>query len=205
MPSHVKTETAVAQLDALAEHIDDRRLAAGGWDRQWQALIAILLSARTRDDVTIPAAEDLFARWPTLEELAGADRKDVEQAIGSVNFYKTKAERVQGVARQLVEEHGGRTPHDIDDLVSLPGVGRKTANVFLTSIGEDAVGVDTHVRRIANDLGWTDQDNADRIEEDLRALFPRERWSDINPVLVRFGQGHTRAEEKAILSELPGV
>ena len=178
---------AVKQLRHLRQLVDkEERLAAQLWDQEWKTLIATLLSARTRDDVTIPVAEQLFKEYPTVQALAQASLQQIETAIKSVNFYKTKAKRVKECAQALEELNG--VPHELDKLLKLPGVGRKTANVFLSEIGKEAIGVDTHVARIAKKLDWTKHTNPEKIEADLQKLFPKHLWSSINDTLVRIGR-----------------
>ena len=102
----------------------------------------------------------------------------------------------------LWEQHKGKPPHTIEQLIELPGVGRKTANVFLSEIGKEAIGVDTHVARISKKLGWTTNTDPKKVEEDLKALFPKEAWSRINLVLVRFGQNNRGKKEDEILRKV---
>ena len=172
------------------------RLAAEYWDEHWKILISTIMSARTRDEVTILVADKLFKRYPTIEKLAEAELKELETIIKPVNFYRNKSKNVLNCAKTLVMEHKGVVPFAFEDLLKLPGVGRKTANVFLSEIGRAAVGIDTHVTYISNKLGWTKNKTQEKIEEDLKKLFPKKLWKEINPILVRFGKTYTSKKEK---------
>ena len=184
------------QLEELDKLGSKMRLAAEEWDKPWQTLISTILSARTRDEVTIPVANELFKRHPIPRSLANARLRDIQKMIRPINFYKTKSKNIINCAKLLVEKYGGRPPHDLDKLLELPGVGRKTANVFLSEMGEDAVGTDTHVLYIAKKLGWTKNNKPKNVEEDLKKLFPKNYWNKINPVLVRFGKTYTSRKKK---------
>lgn len=194
---------ALVQLKELEKIGVYERLAAQEWEEEWQILIATMLSAQTRDDVTIPIAKDLFRKFNSIKKLAAAKVEEIESAIKSINYYKTKAKNVKACAKELLTLHNAKVPHNIDQLILLPGIGRKTANVFMSEIGEDALGVDTHVARIAKKLGWTKNTNPDKIEVDLKALFPKKEWSRVNQALVRFGR-QQRKNEDEFLEKLKG-
>lgn len=183
----------LAQLEKLGK---DMRLSAEAWDSDFQTLIAIILSARARDETTIMVAEKLFSIFPDAEQLARADILEVEQLIKPINFYRNKAKNIVNCAKILVSEYNNKVPQTIEELIKLPGVGRKIANVFLSEMGNDAIGVDTHVAYISQKLGWTKNSNPHRIEEDLKQLFPREYWNRINAALVRFGKTYTSRKQK---------
>ncbi len=190
---------ALRQLDALEHTAREERLAPHAWPHAWQALLTTLLSARTRDDTTLPVAQELYRTFPTLRSLAEAPVERIERVIRPVNYYRNKAKHLKACAEALHRDFGGEVPADLDSLLTLPGVGRKTANVFLGHAGEDAVGVDTHVARIAGKLGWTAETDPRRVEEDLKRLFPRRVWRRINPTLVRVGRAHRGRDEDALL------
>lgn len=196
---------AVRQLRELKKESKVLRLAADGWDEEWKTLIATMLSARTRDDVTIGIAERLFKRYNTLKKLSRGGVSSIGKIIRGVNYYKTKARHVVACSKRLVFEHNGRVPHDFDRLRELPGVGRKTANVFLAEHGHGRIGVDTHVGYISHYLGWTKGKRQEDVERDLEGLFPKRYWKDINWILVRFGQTHrSRKEKNKILDDIKG-
>jgi len=187
---------AIKQFEELKRLGKDKRLAADGWDEDWKTLISILMSARTKDTTTIPIANELFRRFDSIEKLAGADLEEIEEIIKGVNFYANKSRHVKECAQLLRDNYGGKVPLDFDKLVELPGVGRKTANVFLAVKGFGTIGVDTHVTYISNYLGWTKSEKQEVVENDLKKLFPENYWKDLNWVLVRFGQTYPNWAEK---------
>lgn len=197
-------ETALKQMDAMAKLSRNMRLAAESWDSEFQTLISIILSARTLDETTIHVGTELFKRYPTPEKLSQANLKDVEALISPINFYQNKARYIIDCAKTLIEKYKGIVPHDIDSLTSLLGVGRKTANVFLSELGEEGkegIGVDTHLSYISQKLGWTKNSKPEKIEEDLKKLFSRKNWNRVNPTAVRFGKTYTNRTEKDALLE----
>ncbi len=183
----------LAELDKLASHM---RLAAETWDSEWKTLISIICSARTRDEVTIKICTELFIKYPTLESLSKADLRKIESEIRSINFYKNKSKSVLNCAKTLIEKYNGKVPHDVNELVELPGVGRKTANVFLAEYGKDAIGIDTHVSYISQKLKWTNNKDPKKIEKDLECLFPKDYWRKINSTLVHFGKTYMSKKRK---------
>ncbi len=191
----------INQLKELEKYSSQMRLAAEQWDQPWKTLIATLLSARTRDEVTIKVAELLFSKYKTPKELSETTLKEIQKTIKPINFYKNKSKNVLNCAKELSEKYNCTPPLDFDKLIELPGVGRKTANVFLSEYGFDATPIDTHVNYISNKLGWTKNNTQEKIEEDLRKLFPKEYWAKINPILVRFGKTYTSRKQKNELLE----
>lgn len=154
-----------------------------------QILIGTILSARTRDENTTVAVNNLFAKYKTVEELASADTKKIEKLIKSTGFYHVKAKRIKDVAKILVEQHNGKVPNDIDELLKLPGVGRKTANcVLVYAFNKPAVPVDTHVHRIANRLGLVQTKTPEQTEMELVSTIDKKYWTKINDTFVMFGQ-----------------
>lgn len=159
----------------------------------FQILIGTILSARTRDENTARVSKKLFARYPTPAKLARARKKDVERMIKSIGFYRVKAARIVEVARIIDERHGGRVPRDLEKLVQLPGVGRKTANcVLVYAYGEPAIPVDTHVHRISNRLGLVDTSTPEETEAALAKKVPKKFWLEINDTFVMYGQNICR-------------
>lgn len=190
------SKRAIRQLKALGDGGKMMRLAAEEWANDFQILVSTIMSARTRDEVTIVVAENLFKKYPTPEAMAKAKLSDVEKLIRPVNFYRNKSKSIINCAKELTEKFQGLVPHDIDKLVELPGVGRKTANVFLAERGKDAIPVDTHVFYIAKNLGWAQGKHPHEVEQELRALFPKKYWNRLNTTLVRFGKTHTSRKQK---------
>jgi len=156
----------------------------------FELLIATILSAQCTDRRVNMVTGPLFRRWPTPARLAAADRTAVEEAIHSTGFFRAKAKSIQGCCQALVERHGGEVPQTLEELVRLPGVGRKTANVVLGSAFGNAVGVvvDTHVGRLSRRLGLTAHTDAVRAERDLVACFPKEHWIALSHRLIALGR-----------------
>jgi len=158
------------------------------------ALISTVMSHRTRDDVTYPAAEKLFERFSTPEEMSEADVEDIETLIKDVGFYRVKAGRIKEISRILLQEYNGVVPDEMETLLKLPGVGRKTANCVLAHafLKEDALAVDTHVHRISNRLGLVVTRNPEETEIELKKVLPQKYWRHVNILLVKFGQNVCR-------------
>ncbi len=152
------------------------------------------MSHRTRDDVTYPAAERLFERFSTPEEMVEADVEEIEALIKDVGFYRVKAGRIKEISRILLEEYNGTVPDEMETLLKLPGVGRKTANCVLAHafLKEDALAVDTHVHRISNRLGLVVTKNPEETEIELKKILPQKYWRHVNILLVKFGQNVCR-------------
>ncbi len=152
-------------------------------------LITTIMSHRTKDEVTDPAARRLHDRYADCNGLSEASYDDVYEAISKVGFARVKAERVINAARIIKEQFGGEVPESIEDMMTIPGIGRKTANVVLADAMKiPAIAVDTHVHRISNRVGWASTKNPDETEERLRKIIPEEFWLGFNPTLVEFGK-----------------
>ena len=155
----------------------------------FRILIACLLSLRTKDETTGPAAERLFALARAPEVMLRLTPRRIERAIFPVGFYRTKARVIRGVCRDLLARFGGKVPGDLDALLTLKGVGRKTANLVVTmGFGRPGICVDTHVHRISNRLGFVRTKSPDQTELALRKKLPRRHWIELNDLLVAFGQ-----------------
>ena len=156
----------------------------------WELLVATILSAQCTDERVNQVTPELFRRWPGPRDLAAAPREEIEEVIRPTGFFRNKARSIQGAARAIVADHGGRVPRDLDAMVKLPGVGRKTANVVLgEAYGIPAgIAVDTHVKRLARRLGLTEHDDPEKIEADLEALIPREEWNPFSMRLILHGR-----------------
>jgi len=159
----------------------------------FQILVGTILSARTRDENTAEVSKRLFARYPDPARLARAKRRDVERVIKSIGFYRVKAGRIIEVAKIIDGRYGGRVPKDLEKLVELPGVGRKTANcVLVYAFGEPAIPVDTHVHRISNRLGLVETRTPEETEAALAKKIPKKFWLEINDTFVMYGQNICR-------------
>src|SRR3989344_2365926 len=187
---------ALKQLKFMQKNSKDMRLAAESWKNDYETLISIILSARTRDEVTIVVAEKLFKIFPNAEKLAKAPLREVQKIIKPINFYKNKSKNIVNCAKILVSKYNGKVPPDFDQLLELPGVGRKTANVFLKEKGKDNLAVDTHVFYLSKKLGWAKSNRPHKVEQELKELFSKKHWSVINETLVTFGKTHTSRKQK---------
>jgi len=157
--------------------------------RPFRILIATVLSARTKDENTTKAADKLFKIYGTPEKLAKAKVKDIEKIIKSVGFYHVKARRIIEVAKIILTKYHGKVPPDMDKLVEIPGVGRKTANcVLVYAFEKPAIPVDTHVHRISNRLGLVDTKTPEDTEMELMKKIPKKYWLPINNTFVMYGQ-----------------
>lgn len=155
----------------------------------FRTLVACALSLRTRDAVTEVVSERLFARWRTPAELAQAALDDLADCIHAVGMFRQKARHLKELSRQIGERHGGKVPDDLDQLLALSGVGRKTANLVLSfAFGRAAICVDTHVHRLCNRWGLVRTATPAETEEELCAVLPRPYWARLNPYLVQHGQ-----------------
>ena len=157
----------------------------------FQLLVATVLSAQTTDVAVNKVTPALFAKYPDARALAKADpARDVEPLLSTLGMFRQKSKNIVGLARGLVESHGAQVPHTLAELVELPGVGRKTANVVLGVAfnAPEGVVVDTHVQRIAQRLGWTKNTEPEKIEQDLCALIPQDRWDLTSHVLIFHGR-----------------
>ena len=155
----------------------------------YRVLIRTILSQRTRDENTDQASALLFSKYQTIEEIAGADVEDLEQLIRRAGFYHVKARRIKMVSQILLDDYDGVVPEDVDELLNLPGVGRKTANcVLVYGFKIPAVCVDVHVHRISNRLGLVDTKTPEQTEIELIKVIPKDYWIELNDLLVQFGQ-----------------
>ncbi len=155
----------------------------------FRVLVSTVISARTKDEVTEEASLRLLARAPNPEALAALQEAEIAGLIYPAGFYRTKAAHLRALAGRLLDGHAGRVPSSLEELVALPGVGRKTANLVRTlGFGLEGICVDTHVHRIANRLGWVRTATPERTEAALREALPRRYWIGINTLLVAFGR-----------------
>jgi endonuclease-3 len=155
----------------------------------FKILIGTILSARTRDENTTRVVNKLFARFRTPQDLASADIDEIKKIIHSIGFYNVKAERIKQVSQMLVVKFGGQVPSDIDSLLELPGVGRKTANcVLVYAFDKPAIPVDVHVHRISNRLGLVSTKIPEQTELELSKLVDKRLWTKVNDTFVMYGQ-----------------
>jgi len=167
------------------------------WSNPLELLVATILSAQTTDVQVNRVTEGLFAKYRKAEDYADAAPDVLEEDIRPSGFYRNKARSLRGMARALVEEHGGEVPRTMPELVALPGVGRKTANVVLgNAFGtNEGIVVDTHVRRVSNRLGLTESQDPVKIEQDLMRLVPEEDWTIFSHLLILHGRRTCKARK----------
>jgi endonuclease-3 len=155
----------------------------------WQLLIAVILSAQCTDARVNIVTKDLFAKYDSLEKFANADLKELEKDIRPTGFFHNKAKNIIACAKRLIEVYGGEVPSELDDLLTLAGVGRKTANVIRGNIyNEPSIVVDTHVKRISKRLGFTKEEDPEKIEFELMRKLPKEHWILYNIQIISFGR-----------------
>ena len=164
----------------------------------FQLLVATVLSAQSTDVGVNKVTPVLFARWPTPQALAEADRAELEEVIRPTGFFRNKAAALQRLSRQITDDYDGKVPVSIDDLVKLPGVGRKTANVVRGhAFGLPAITTDTHVLRVSKRLGWTTSAKPEVVETDLQQLFDPSDWTVLSDTLIFHGRRRCHAKKPA--------
>lgn len=164
------------------------------YDGPWQLLVATILSAQCTDKRVNIVTKDLFVRLPGPKELAASSQEEVEELIRTTGFFRNKAKNLISCAATVLERHGGEVPRTLDELVVLPGVGRKTANVVLGNAFQiPGMVVDTHVKRLSKRFGWTRKDDPVQIERDLSDLLPKNRWTQAGHTLIAHGRQYCKA------------
>ncbi|MDJ0961966.1 MAG: endonuclease III [Acidimicrobiia bacterium] len=187
-PSAEERRNARVVLNRLKKRYPDIGTALDYVD-PWQLLVATVLSAQTTDDNVNRVTPVLFGRWPTPEDLANADPEAVEEVVFSTGFYRQKTKSIISLATDVVEKFDGQVPDELDAMVTLRGVGRKTASVVLAEAwGRPAIAVDTHVKRVTARLGLTTNSDPVKVEHDLRALYPEKEWAGISMRMIQFGR-----------------
>jgi endonuclease-3 len=192
-PSPAPTPEVVARLKS--EYPDARTEL--DWANPLELLVATILSTQTTDVQVNRVTQDLFAKYRTAEDYAESSLTELEEDIRPTGFFRNKARSLRGMASVLVDEHGGEVPRTMQELVALPGVGRKTANVVLgNAFGVDeGIVVDTHVRRVSGRLGLTEQQDPIKIEQDLMKLVPQEDWTVFSHLLILHGRRTCKARK----------
>jgi endonuclease-3 len=187
-PTTEEQDRARAVLDRLRQRYPEMSTALRYKD-PWQLLVATVLSAQTTDENVNAVTPELFERWPSAEDLAVADPEAVEAVVFSTGFYRQKTKSILALSADLIERFEGVVPADLDELVTLHGVGRKTASVVLAeAFGIPAIAVDTHVNRITNCLGLVDTKDPLKIELALRELYPEQDWDGVSMRFIQFGR-----------------
>lgn len=181
----------------LAETYPDAR-AELDFTNAFELLVVTVLSAQTTDKRVNAVSPTLFAAYPTPEAMAGAVRADLEGIVGPLGFFRAKTESLLKLSAALINDHDGEVPGTIDELVKLPGVGRKTANVVLGNAFDiPGITVDTHFGRLVRRLGWTDETDPVKVEHAIGALFPRKDWTQLSHHLIWHGRRRCHAKKPA--------
>ena len=207
-PKVVKKSTSSQSLDEVKKQAQSINKTLGkifpdarcelDFENPLQLLVATVLSAQCTDKRVNMVTPALFKKYPTAKAFAKAQQKDVEELIKSTGFYRNKAISILGLAQAIEVEFGGEVPNTLEELITLPGVGRKTANVVLSNaFNTPGITVDTHVGRIARRLGWTKNSDPVKVEFDLMDLFPSRSWTLLNHRLIFFGRRICHAKKPA--------
>jgi endonuclease-3 len=189
-----KAKKIITELDKL---IPEAKIALN-FSNPWELYVAVVLSARNRDDMVNKVTENLFKKYRTLDDYANANIEDFAKDINKLGLYKQKAKYIITAAKIIKEKYNGNLPDTMEELIKLPGVGRKTANIILWNAFKKAEGiaVDTHVRRLSRLFGLTKSTNPDKIEKDLMEIIPKERWGDLPYKLIDYGRKYCTARCK---------
>ena len=185
-----KAKDRVVKIIKILEKKYPTSRTALAFENPLQILIATILAAQCTDARVNQITPGLFKKYPTAEAFAGADRADLETEIRPTGFFRNKAKSIIGAAQKIVTDFGGHVPDTMAELITLPGVARKTANIVLSSgYGKaEGIAVDTHVRRLSGRLGLSKQRDPEKIELDLLAIVPRKHWLGFNYMLVNYGR-----------------
>lgn len=183
-----KSKRVVFVLEELKTLYPDARTELS-FTNPFELLISTILSAQATDVSVNAATPALFKKYPTAEALSKALPEEIEPYIKTIGLYRNKAKNIVKASKDLAEKHNGEVPNDFDALLALAGVGRKTANVVLSNAyGHPAIAVDTHVGRLARRLGFSKEDNPDKVEKDLQKAFPKEEWIFLHHALILHGR-----------------
>ena len=194
-------------LSEIEQIYPEAKTELSNWSTAFQFLICIVLSAQTTDKQVNKITGDLFEKYQTAEKLANAKYEDVEHTVQGINYFKTKAKHIIELAKMVDERYNGEPPKTLIELQTLPGVGYKTANVFLNDLyhSNQGIAVDTHVSRVAKSYGLTKETDPTKIAHDLEKLYPKDDWYKVNSLFVLYGRYILKAKkpdwEKVVLKE----
>ena len=195
----MKKQDALRIYSALLKRYPDARESPETVARgtAFEVLTLTILSAQTTDKAVLKVKKPLFSKYPTPARLAKAKQADAEKIIHSLGYYHAKAKNIIAASQTLLDTFGGVVPQTMEELLIIPGVGRKTANIVLFhALGKnEGIAVDTHVRRLAQRIGFSDTDNVAVIERDLMSLFPQKVWGDLTDVLIAHGRATCDAKK----------
>lgn len=192
-----KKEKVAEIIKRLKKEYADTPMTALRFTTPWELLVATVLSAQTTDVQVNKVTESLFRKYRTVEDFAKTPAEKLAQDIRSVNFFNNKAKSIHRAANLLLEKFGGKVPKTMEELVTLPGVARKTANIVLSSAYgvNEGIAVDTHVNRLANRLGLTKQSDPVKIEQDLMKITPQKEWGNLSHLLIFHGRAVCQARK----------
>lgn len=195
-----RVEVAYKLLEEIKGLFPEAETELDNWETPFQFLVCIMLSAQTTDKQVNKVTGKLFHLYPEAKDLKEASLEEVMDTIGSINYYRNKAKYIIQTAKIVDEEYGGTPPKNLDLLIKLPGVGYKTANVFLNDLYQEnqGVAVDTHVKRVAQMYGLTSSDDPDKVAKDLEEIFDKEDWYLINSLFVLYGRYILKAKNPDI-------
>lgn len=202
-----KKELAKLLLREVEKIFPNATTELKNWENDFQFLVCIILSAQTTDKQVNKVTKNLFKKFPDAKHLSSANLKELYNTLGGINFYRTKSKHIKEMAKVLSEEYCGNPPKDLKELVSLPGVGYKTANVFLNDMyhANQGIAVDTHVLRVARRYGLTKNTNPTKIAHDLEKLYPKSDWYKVNSAFVLYGRYILKAKnpdmDRVVLKE----
>ncbi|WAM32698.1 endonuclease III [Caldicellulosiruptor naganoensis] len=166
------------------------------YNKPYELLIATILAAQSTDERVNKITPTLFKKYPSLEHFANADLKELEKDIKSVGFYRNKAKSIKEIAKLLIEKYNGMLPNNIEELTTLKGVGRKTANVIMANIfGVPSIIVDTHCMRLSNRIGFVNSEDPDKIEFELRKIIPQDMYTIFSNLMVYHGRAVCKARK----------
>lgn len=192
-----KKELAIQLLSETEKLFPEATTELQNWEDDFQFLVCIVLSAQTTDKQVNKATHSLFKKYPNAKELGRAKLEELHYTLGGINFYKTKSKHLKEMSNLLQTKYGGQPPRDINLLVALPGVGYKTANVFLNDRykANEGIAVDTHVLRVARRYGLTKNTDPTKVAHDLERLFPKKDWYKVNSTFVLYGRYILKAKK----------
>ncbi len=185
-----RRDVAIKLLSEVEKLFPEASTELANWKDDFQFLVAVILSAQTTDMQVNKVTPKLFRKYPSARRLASANIKDLEYTLGGINYFRTKSKNIKKMAKILVEQYEGQPPKSLKKLVELPGVGYKTANVFLNERyrANEGIAVDTHVLRVARAYGLTKNIDPTKVAHDLEKLYPKKDWYKVNSVFVLYGR-----------------
>ena len=193
MSNKEKGKKIILKLKALFPHVK----SALNYSNNWEFLVAVIMSAQTTDKQVNKVTEKLFKKYPRLEDYVTSDLNEFKKDISAVNFFNNKAKNILATAKILHVKYKGNLPHTLSELITLPGVGRKTANVIVGNVfgKPEGIAVDTHVRRLSKLYGLTEKDTPEKIEKDLIQIIPKKDWTKFTHLMIEYGRTYCPARK----------